>query len=51
VTVLAVEWTEVLAVVALVVAVVALAIASFCIYGLVRKLDNAKAAQKATADE
>jgi hypothetical protein len=46
-----VDWTEILAVVAIVVAVVALAIASFCIYGLVRVLDNAKAAQKAEADE
>jgi hypothetical protein len=48
VTVLAVNWTGILAVIAIVVAVVAIVIAGFCVYGLVQVRRRTKAAQQAT---
>ena len=46
--VLAVNWTGLLAVIALVVAVVAIVIAGFCVYGLVQVRRQTKAAQQPT---
>jgi hypothetical protein len=48
VTVLAVNWTGILAVIAIVVAVVAIVIAGLCVYGLVQVRRQAKAAQQPT---
>ena len=45
-TVLAVNWTGILAVIALVVAVVAIVIAGLCVYGLVQVRRQTKAAQQ-----
>jgi hypothetical protein len=48
VTILAVNWTGILAVIALVVAVVAIVIAAFCVYGLLQVRRQTKAAQQPT---
>jgi heme/copper-type cytochrome/quinol oxidase subunit 2 len=45
-TVLAVNWTGILAVIALVVAVVAIVIAGLCVYSLVQVRRQTKAAQQ-----
>jgi hypothetical protein len=50
VTVLGVNWTGILAVIAIVVAVVAIVIASVSVYGLVQVRRQTKAAQSATDD-
>ena len=47
-TILAVNWTGILAVIALVVAVVAIVIAAFCVYGLVQVRRQTEATQQAT---
>jgi hypothetical protein len=48
VTVLAVNWTGILAVIAIVVAVVAIVIAGLCVYGLAQVRRQTKAAEQAT---
>jgi hypothetical protein len=50
VTVLAVNWTSILAIIAIVLAVVAIVVACLCVYGLVQVRRQAMAAQQPTDD-